>query len=153
MGRLGRQSNIPFTGIHPNTAGLTSGQRQLFPRRLPAIAFPLTAPDTPQPSGQGTQTRGLQGAERWGITEGSGKEEYRPSQSGLHPTEYLRDPGSKENTSGVPIVAQQKQIRLGTMRLRVQPLASLSVLRIRCCHELWYRSQTRLGSCVAVALV
>ena len=54
---------------------------------------------------------------------------------------------------GVPIVAQQKQIRLGTMRLRVQPLASLSVLRIRCCHELWYRSQTRLGSCVAVALV
>ena len=34
---------------------------------------------------------------------------------------------------GVPIVAQWKQIRLGTMRLRVRSLASLSGLRIRCC--------------------
>ena len=43
------------------------------------------------------------------------------------------------------------RIRLGTMRLRVQSLPLLSGLRIRRCHELWYRLQTRLGSGVAVA--
>ena len=53
----------------------------------------------------------------------------------------------------VPIVAQQNQIRLGTMRLRVLPLASLSGVRIRCCCELWYRLQMWLGSCVAVDVV
>ena len=31
------------------------------------------------------------------------------------------------------------------MRLRVQPLASLSGSRIQCCLELWCRSQTRLA--------
>ena len=31
-------------------------------------------------------------------------------------------------------------------------LASLSRLRIRCCCELWCRSQTWLGSCVALAV-
>ena len=41
---------------------------------------------------------------------------------------------------GVPIVAQQKQIQLGTGRLRVWSLASLRGLRIWCCCELWYRS-------------
>ena len=50
-------------------------------------------------------------------------------------------------------MAQWKQIQLGTMRLQVQALASLSGLRIWCCRELWYRSQMWLGSCVAVALV
>ena len=35
----------------------------------------------------------------------------------------------------------------------VQPLASFNVLRIRCCHELWCRSQTRLRSGIAVAVV
>ena len=34
------------------------------------------------------------------------------------------------------IVAQQKQIRLGTMRLWVGSLASLSGLGIQRCHEL-----------------
>ena len=34
---------------------------------------------------------------------------------------------------GVSVVAQWKQIRLGTMRLPVQSLASLSGLRIWCC--------------------
>ena len=29
------------------------------------------------------------------------------------------------------------------MRIRVQSLTSLSGLRIRCCRELWYRSQKR----------
>ena len=51
------------------------------------------------------------------------------------------------------MVAQQKRLRLETMRLRVQSLASLSGLRIRCCPELWGRLQTRLRSCMAVAVV
>ena len=44
------------------------------------------------------------------------------------------------------------RIRLGTIRFRVWSLASLTGLRIRHCHELWCRSQTRLGSGIAVAL-
>ena len=36
---------------------------------------------------------------------------------------------------GVPIVAQQKQIQRGTMRLWVRSLALLSGLRILCCHS------------------
>ena len=47
----------------------------------------------------------------------------------------------KNNHSGVPIVVQRKQIRLGTMRFRVPSLASLSGLWIRRCHELWCRLQ------------
>ena len=38
---------------------------------------------------------------------------------------------------GVPVVVHWKWIRLGTMRLWVQSLASLRGLRIRHCHELW----------------
>ena len=50
-------------------------------------------------------------------------------------------------------MAQRKQIGLGTMRLRVRSLASLRGLGIQCCPELWCRSQTQLGSHVAVAVV
>ena len=57
-----------------------------------------------------------------------------------------------EDKLGVPVVAQRKPIRLGTMRLWVQSLALLSGLRIRRCRELWCRSQMQLGS-VAVAVV
>ena len=39
------------------------------------------------------------------------------------------------------------------MRMWVHYLVSLSGLRIRCCHELWCRLQTRLGSGVARAVV
>ena len=39
-----------------------------------------------------------------------------------------------------------KRIRLGTTRLWVRALASLSGLRVRRCRELWCRLQTRLGS-------
>ena len=38
------------------------------------------------------------------------------------------------------------------MRTQVQSRASLNGLRIQRCCELWYRSQTRLGSHVAVAI-
>ena len=42
---------------------------------------------------------------------------------------------------GVPVMAQWKQIRLRTMRLRVQSLALLSGLRIQRYFELWFGSQ------------
>ena len=45
---------------------------------------------------------------------------------------------------GLPVVAQRKQIRLGTMRLRARSLALPSGLRIRRCRERWCRSQTQL---------
>ena len=48
------------------------------------------------------------------------------------------------------IVTQKKQTWLGSTRTQVQSLASLSGLRIRHCRELWCRSQTRLGSSIAV---
>ena len=69
----------------------------------------------------------------------------------LHTLFYLSL--EEENNSGVPIVAQWLTIRLGTMRLRVRSLASLSGLRIWCCHELRCRLQTWLGSGVAVDVV
>ena len=50
-------------------------------------------------------------------------------------------------------MAQQKLICLASMRTWVRSLASISGLRIPHCHELWCRSQTRLGSRVAVAVV
>ena len=54
---------------------------------------------------------------------------------------------------GVLTTAQQKQIQLGTMRLQVQSLTSLSGLRISCFREPWCGSQTWLGSGLAVAMV
>lgn len=36
--------------------------------------------------------------------------------------------------------------------MQVRSLASLCGLRIWCCHGLWYRLQTQLGSCIAVAV-
>ena len=54
---------------------------------------------------------------------------------------------------GVAIVPRWKRSLLGTMSLQVRTLAWLSGLRIRCCHELWCRSQTRLGSRMAVIVV
>ena len=51
------------------------------------------------------------------------------SQNGHHQKMYKQ---------GVPILVQQKPIRLGTMKLWVWSLASLSGLKIWHCHELWY---------------
>ena len=62
-------------------------------------------------------------------------------------------PKKKKEILGVAIVAQWKQIQLGTIRLWVRSLASLSGLRIQRCHELWYRLQTGLLSGVAMAVV
>ena len=57
------------------------------------------------------------------------------------------------NVRGVPVVAQWKRIQLGTMRLPVRSLASLSGLRIWHCHELWCKSQMWLRSGIVMALV
>ena len=54
---------------------------------------------------------------------------------------------------GVPVLAQQKQIQLGIMKLWVQSLALLSGLRIWRCHELQCRLQMHLGPDAAVAVV
>ena len=48
-------------------------------------------------------------------------------------------------------MAQRLKNLTSIQRTRLQLLASLSGLRIW--HELWYRSQTQLGSHLAVALV
>ena len=54
---------------------------------------------------------------------------------------------------GVPFVVQQEWIWLGTLRLQVRSLASISGLRIQSCCELWCRLQTWFGSWVATAVV
>ena len=61
--------------------------------------------------------------------------------------------GSQSFILGVPIMAQQRRIRLGALGLRVWSLASVDGLEIRRCGELWRRWWTRLRSGVAVALV
>ena len=73
---------------------------------------------------------------------------YRTSFAFPHTNNEL-----SEKEIGVPVMVQWKGIRLGTMRLQVQSLALLSELSIQRCYELWYRSQMRLRSGVAVAVV
>ena len=83
-------------------------------------------------------------------TTGFSKAGTQPwSPTSVFPSPH-RAPGTegglkKHIWGGVPVVAQQKWIRLETMRLWVWSLASLSGLRIWHCHELWCRLQTRLG--------
>jgi len=55
--------------------------------------------------------------------------------------------------NGVPVIAHQEWTQLVSMKMWVQSLACLSGLRIQCYHELWCKSQMRLGSCVAVAVL
>ena len=55
--------------------------------------------------------------------------------------------------SEFPLWLSEKRIQQGTTRLWVPSLASLSGLRIQCCHELWCRLQTWLGSHIAVAVL
>ena len=54
---------------------------------------------------------------------------------------------------GVPIVAQQKQICIVSMRTQIQSLALFKGLQIQDCCELWCGLQMRLQSCMAVAVV
>ena len=71
----------------------------------------------------------------------------------LERLEKVRKTASKKAKEGVLVVAQHKQIRLETMKLQVQSPTLLNGLRIWRCCEVWCRSQTRLGSCVALAVV
>ena len=71
----------------------------------------------------------------------------------MHSTiEFKKKTKNKKKTSGVPVVAQRKQIWLVSMRMEVQSLALPSGLRIQHCCELWCRSQMRLRSGIAVAV-
>ena len=58
----------------------------------------------------------------------------------------------KQDRIRVPVLVQQKRIRLGTMRLQVRSLALLSGLRIQHYCELWCRLKTGLGSGTAVTV-
>ena len=58
---------------------------------------------------------------------------------------------SKRPQTGVLVAAQQEWTHLVYTRIWVWSLASLSGLRIWCCHKLWHRLQTQLGSGGAVA--
>ena len=60
---------------------------------------------------------------------------------------------SEVSDLGVPIVAQQKQTQLVSMRTGVQSLTPLSGLRILHCRELQCRSQTWLRYGIAAAVV
>ena len=59
----------------------------------------------------------------------------------------------KQALSGVPVVAQRKRIRPGTLKLQVRSLASLRGSRLWRCHEPWCRSQTQLRSYISMAVV
>ena len=69
--------------------------------------------------------------------------------------QHAEDPQARDQThiAGVLVEVQRKQIRRGTMRLQVQSPAFISGLRIWHRRELWCRSQMRLRSGVAVAVM
>ena len=58
--------------------------------------------------------------------------------------------GYKPGFQRVPIVAQQNQIQLVSMRIRVLSLALLTGWGIQCCRELWSQKQLRSGIAVAM---
>ena len=106
-------SNAHSTGpIQREEAGLTSDQRQPFPPALPATASPLTAPGTPQPSGLGTRTKGLQRAEGCTVSEGAGRGEYEPSQGRILQTSLVKTKFSISNP--LPRGLGDKCTELGT---------------------------------------
>ena len=63
-----------------------------------------------------------------------------------HKSIFGPDKHKNQSNTRAPIVAQQKQIWLVPMRMRVRSLASLSGSGIQHCCELWCRSQTQLRS-------
>ena len=71
----------------------------------------------------------------------------------LLPTRELQLEMYLKVNKGVPIMTQQKWIWLASMRMQFRSLAFLSGLRIPRCWELWCRSQTWLGSWVAMAVM
>ena len=75
-----------------------------------------------------------------------------PSQIRFHCTTKGTPGAFKMFNCRVPVMVQRKQIWLGSMRMQVWSLASLSGLRIGHCRELWWRLQMHLGSGIAVAV-
>ena len=71
----------------------------------------------------------------------------------LVPPEFTDYYKNESPLFGVLVVAQWNRIWLESMKTWVCSLASVSVTRIQRCHELWCRLPTRLGSCIAVAVV
>ena len=72
--------------------------------------------------------------------------------SGETPQQTPAPPKKKKRSIGVPIVAQWLRTLPNLLEDVGLTLASLSRLRIQCCHRLWRRSQMQLESYVAVAV-
>ena len=91
------------------------------------------------------------------LTGGGQREEPWKGELRENGIKKLRESFEKESiikvsVHGVPVVVQWLTNPLGTMRLRVRSQPLLSGVTIQRCRELWCRSQTQLGSRVAVAL-
>ena len=124
--------------------GLWVWQEQIQKRKTwQALTVLESQPISAEPRAKPTD---LPRAGQWAVSFQSVSHLCHHLQSGKEQPLKYTDPG-------VPIEAQQKHIRLESTKMRVWPLASLSGLRIRPCHELWCRSHTRLESGVAVAVV
>ena len=59
----------------------------------------------------------------------------------------------KNKNEEFPLSLNRLRTQLASMKMQVQFLASLSGLRIQHCQKLWCRSQMRLRSGIAVAVV
>ena len=79
--------------------------------------------------------------------------EYRYKNGQCNISKQKPRTSKKIHKPGIPFFAQWLRNQLGTMRIQVQSMALLSGFRIQHCCELWCRSQTRLRSCIAVAMV
>ena len=82
---------------------------------------------------------------------------YLPSSNNLHINLVMTSPVIfqtwKSNFQEFPLWLNRLRTQLVSMRMWVQPLASLTGLRIQHCCDLWHRLQMQLRSHVAVAVV
>ena len=143
----GDRHSPPAGGSSPGLRVLSleggGGQVGVWDELLSAEALPTRAGRVEAPRGKGAAREGLS---QPGNPGPDSCPERATTQAGSPMFEKMQASPSEQ----VPIVVQWKRIRLGTVRLWVQSPASLSRLRI---CELWCRTQTRLGSGVAVAVV
>ena len=103
------------------------------------------------------------GSEKWVISlKVIGTSRLKVISSTLHtarltpcwaaPLAVAQPEDQRKSLEAFPLCLSGEGTQLVTMRFRVWSLASLSGLKIRCCCELWCRSQTWLGSWVAVTM-
>ena len=144
---------FPEAQAHQTTPTKTAHRQRLFPTIRGVVTYW---------SNRNTETVEKGGCRTMGDGRGRPKA-FFPLIKGKKRWEFLRThclpsgdteilPCIRFIFPGVPVVAQQKRIQPGTMRLQVQSLAPLSGLRIWCCHELQCKSQTWLQSGIAVAV-